>query len=182
MCFIFSMFFFKTSLWKHRKNTKKGATQIHQVQNCPLGVPKFPPVEEKKRVKKRQETAFTESKDAAVPVWAAEIGRMVLDSCEWFSGYFVHLEKKVSPTCVHVVSLSCQAQLLPLAYSTGIWLSFSWLHQPWCPMYETKTTHYLQHCCMANGWAPSPTWNLLFLEARGGDFLLIPGIWKEIHQ
>lgn len=74
--------FFKTSLWKHRKNTKKGATQIHQVQNCPLGVPKFPPVEEKKRVKKRQETAFTESKDAAVPVWAAEIGRMVLDSCE----------------------------------------------------------------------------------------------------
>lgn len=138
----------------------------------------------KKKAKKRQETAFTESKDAAVPVWAAEIGRMVLDSCEWFSGYFVHLEKKVSPTCVHVVSLSCQAQLLPLAYSTGIWLSFSWLHQPWCPMYETKTTHYLQlqHCCMANGWAPSPTWNLLFLEACGGDFLLIPGIWKEIHQ
>ena len=51
MCFIFSMFFFKTSLWKHRKNTKKGATQIHQVQNCPLGVPKFPPVEEKKSKK-----------------------------------------------------------------------------------------------------------------------------------
>ena len=36
----------------------------------------------KKKAKKRQETAFTESKDAAVPVWAAEIGRMVLDSCE----------------------------------------------------------------------------------------------------
>ena len=47
-------------------------------------------------------------------------------------------------------------------------------------MYETKTTHYLQHCnkkhpqswCvfvaweMVGRWTPSPRWNLLFLAAR----------------
>lgn len=109
MLHVFFIFFYVSfyQLVEAKKNTK-GATKSTRSKIALSGCQSS--LQLKKKPKKGRETAFTESKDAAVPVWDAEIGRMVPNSYERFSGHFVHLEKKVSPKFVHIVSLSCQAQ------------------------------------------------------------------------
>ena len=113
--------------------------QIHQVQNCRLsGCQSYASSSWKKKPKKRS-AKKQHSLKARMRLYL--FGLLRLD--EWFSIRasdflgILDIWKKGESN-----SLSCQAQLLPLAYSTGIWLSFSWLHKPWCPMYDTETTHY----------------------------------------
>lgn len=72
MCFIFSMFFFKPACGSIEKTQKKVPRKSTRSKIALSGCQSSLQLR-KKKVKKRQETAFTESKDAAVPVWAAEI-------------------------------------------------------------------------------------------------------------
>ena len=105
--------FFKTSLWKHRKTTKKRCNKIHQVQNCQLsGCQSYASSSWKKNLR-------SEAPRNSIH-WKQGCGCTCLGSWDWTNGsqfvrvifwVFCTFGKKVSPKFVHIVSLSCQAQL-----------------------------------------------------------------------
>ena len=140
--------FLKPACGSIEKPRKKGATKStrSKIANSQDAKVMHPPVEKKpkKRSAKKQH-----SLKARMRLYL--FGQLRLD--EWFSirasdflGILYIWKKGESKICSYCFLIMPSPTFLPLAYSTGIWLSFSWLHKPWCPMYDPETTHYPQHC------------------------------------